>query len=101
MEVPDSLEGDGIMTTGKRKYPQELKERAVRLVLDARDEQGGRRGVCTRVGHQLGIPSDTLRGWVQRAEIDAGDRPGVATDDQTRPRRSSVRIVSFDERTRS
>jgi transposase len=45
-----------------KKYPPELRERAVRLVLDARDETGGRRGVCTLVGAQPGIPADTLRG---------------------------------------
>jgi transposase len=58
-----------------KKYPPELKDRAVRLVLDARNDAGGRRGACTRIGQQLGIPSDTLRGWVQRAEIDQGLRP--------------------------
>lgn len=63
-----------------KRYPSELKERAVRLVLDARDESGGRRGVCTRVGQQLGIPADTLRGWVQRAEVDEGSRTGTPTD---------------------
>lgn len=67
-----------------KKYPPELKERAVRLVLDAREESGGRRGACVRVGQQLGISSDTLRGWVQRAEVDAGVRPGVTTDEQAR-----------------
>lgn len=83
MEVPDSLEGEGIMPAMK-KYPSELKERAVRLVLDARDETGGRRGACTRVGQQLGIPADTLRGWVQRSEVDAGTRPGTTTEDAAR-----------------
>lgn len=63
-----------------KKYPPELKERAVWLVLAARDESSGRRGVCTRVGQQLGIPVDTLRSWVQRAEIDEGARPGTPTD---------------------
>ena len=67
-----------------KKYPPELKERAVRMALDARDDKGGRRGVCTRIGQQLGIPADTLRGWVQRAEIDQGLRPGTTTDDATR-----------------
>jgi len=57
-----------------KKYPPELKDRAVRLVLAARDEDGGRRGACTRVGQQLGISPDTLCGWVQRAEIDEGSR---------------------------
>lgn len=67
-----------------KKYPPELRERAVRLVLESRDADGGRRGACTRIGQQLGIPSDTLRGWVHRAEVDGGLRPGATTDDATR-----------------
>ena len=67
-----------------KKYPPELKERAVRLVVDARGGPGRDRGACTRVGQQLGIPPDTLRGWVQRAEIDQGLRPGTTTDDAAR-----------------
>ena len=59
----------------------ERKERAVRLVLDSREADGGRRGVCTRVGGQRDDPADTLRGWVQRAEIDGGLHPGTASDD--------------------
>ena len=67
-----------------KKYPPELKERAVRLVLAARDEDGGRRGACTRVAQQLGVNVDTLRGWVHRAEIDGGVRPGLTTSDSER-----------------
>lgn len=74
-----------------KKYPLELKERAVRLVLDARDETGGRRGVCTRIRQQLGIPPDTLRGWVQRAEIDEGLWHGVTTDASARLGRVGAR----------
>lgn len=68
-----------------KKYPPELKARAVRLVVEARGGSGGDRGACTRIGQRLGIPSDTLRGWVQRAEIDSGVRPGTTTDDCRRP----------------
>jgi transposase len=67
-----------------KKYPPELKDRAVRLVLEARDQDGGRRGACARIGQQLGIPADTLRGWVHRTEVDHGLRPGTTTDDATR-----------------
>jgi len=54
------------------RYPEELCRRAVRFVLDARGEAGGRRGMCTRAGQQLDVPPGTLRGWVLRAEIDEG-----------------------------
>lgn len=67
-----------------KKYPPELNERAVQLVFESRDADGGRRGACTRIGQQLGIPADTLRGWIHRAEIDGGLRPGTTTDDATR-----------------
>jgi transposase len=41
-------------------------------------------GACRRVGEQLGINRDTLRGWVKQAQIDAGSRPGVSSDDRRR-----------------
>lgn len=45
-----------------KHYPSELKGQAVRLVLDAKSETGGRRGACNRVDAQLGVNADTLRG---------------------------------------
>ena len=63
-----------------RKYPDELRERAIRLVLDAKAEPGsGGKKVCRRIGEQLGINPETFRGWVSQAEIDAGSRPGTST----------------------
>ena len=67
-----------------RKYPDELRERAIRLVLDARADPASSRGACGRIGGQLGINPETLRGWVAQAEIDAGTRPGTTTDQATR-----------------
>ncbi len=68
-----------------RKYPDELRERAIRLVLDARSQPGSSgKGACRRIGEQLGISAETLRGWVVRAEIDQGIRPGTTTDDAAR-----------------
>ena len=70
-----------------RKYPGELRERAVRMVLDAlEDEPGSQRGVFRRVGEQLGINPETLRGWVRQAQIDEGQRPGTTTRDAQRLR---------------
>jgi len=67
-----------------RKYPEELRERAIRLTLDARKDPGSRPGACTRIGGQLGINAETLRGWVMQAEIDEGGRPGTTTGDAAR-----------------
>ena len=68
-----------------RKYPDELRERAVRLVREVKSEPGASgKGACRRVGEQLGISAETLRGWVNRAEIDDGERSGVTSDTATR-----------------
>jgi transposase len=67
-----------------RKFPNELRERAVRLVADVLDDAGSVTAACTRVGEQLGINRDTLRGWVKQADVDAGRRPGVSTADAAR-----------------
>ncbi|WP_250279863.1 transposase [Frankia sp. Cppng1_Ct_nod] len=67
------------------KYPAELRERAVRLVLDAKAEpDSSGKGACRRIGQQLGINADTLRGWVAQAEVDAGTRPDTSSDTATR-----------------
>ncbi len=67
-----------------RKYPEELRERAIRLALDARKDPASRPGACARIGEQHGINPETLRGWVSQAEVDAGSRPGTTTSDAQR-----------------
>jgi transposase len=69
-----------------RKYPDELRERSVRLVLDVAEEAGSISSACRRIGEQLGINADTLRGWVKQAQVDAGARPGVSTAETARVR---------------
>jgi transposase len=58
-----------------RRYPPELRERAVRMVLELNE-----RGAMARVAEQLGMPSETLRKWVVRAQTDQGLRSGLTTD---------------------
>ncbi len=64
-----------------RKYPDELRERAIRMTVDARRDPASRPSACKRIGEQLGINPETLRGWVTQAEVDQGQRPGVTTSD--------------------
>jgi transposase len=64
-----------------RKYPDELRERAVRMVFEIRRQTGGAPGAIARVADQLGVHREALRGWVRQAEIDDGQRPGTSTSD--------------------
>ncbi len=69
---------------GPRNFPPELRERAVKMVLEVRRQTGERQGSVSRVAGELGIGAETLRNWVRRAEIDSGERPGTSTDDVQR-----------------
>src|SRR2546429_2794614 len=84
METPNPRKG-GVMPAPK-KYPDEMRDRAIRLVLDIAEDAGSITAACRRIGEQLGINSDTLRGWVKQAQVDAGLRPGTATADAARVR---------------
>ena len=67
-----------------RKYPDELRQRATRMAVDARRAPASRSGAIARIADQLGINRETLRNWVVQAEVDAGDRPGTTTDQAQR-----------------
>ena len=67
-----------------RKYPDELRERATRLAVEARKDAASRSGALARIGGQLGIDPETLRNWVTQAEIDAGSRAGTSSSDAER-----------------
>jgi transposase len=68
----------------QRRYPAEMRERAVRMVHEAIAESGERVGAVTRVARQLGIGPESLRNWVKQADVDSGKRPGVTTEQQRR-----------------
>lgn len=67
-----------------RKYPDELRQRAVRMVGEVRaeDPRLSLNGAVTRVGPKLGINSDTLRGWCKQAAQDQVSGPGTPAGEQ-------------------
>ena len=71
------------MTTSKR-YPVEVRERAVRMVFDHEDEYDSQWAAISSIAGKLGMTPETLRKWVRRAETDEGRRPGLSTSERER-----------------
>ncbi|MFV1963523.1 MAG: IS3 family transposase, partial [Acidimicrobiia bacterium] len=75
------------ITPGKpttRRYTKQEKDQAVRLVFELRKELGTSQGTVVRIADQLGYGTESLRRWVARAEVDAGDAPGMSTAERAR-----------------
>jgi transposase len=70
--------------SAQRKYPEELRERAVKMVFEIRERDGKGHGEIARVARQLGIHPEALRTWIRQIEIDGGQRPGTTADDAQR-----------------
>lgn len=69
-----------------RRYSEEEKAAAVRMVRALRAELGTDHGTIGRVATQLGYGTESVRLWVRQADIDDGHAPGVTTDDAARLR---------------
>lgn len=63
-----------------RKYSPEMRERALRMLAEARPEHANMMSAVRHVAGLLGMSPETLRLWQRRYEVDAGTKPGVTTD---------------------
>lgn len=68
----------------RRRFPQEVRERAVRMVFENIEACGSRYGAIRSIAEKLGMSNETLRNWVCQAERDEGLRPGLTTDERAR-----------------
>lgn len=73
------------MAKGTR-FPREVRERAVRMVLEHRDEYDTEWHAICSIAEKFGASSETVRKWVRQAEVDDGARPGVTSAEQQRIR---------------
>jgi transposase len=71
-----------------KRYPAELRERAVRMVGEIRADHESECAAMTQVAQLLGIgTAETVRKWCRQAEVDAGRRPGTTSDESAELKR--------------
>ena len=65
-------------------FSPEVKARAVRMVREHRPDYPSQWATITSIAKKIGCTTETLRRWVQQAERDAGERPGLTTEERQR-----------------
>ena len=74
------------MAASSKRYSPEVRERAVRLVFEHRDEYTSQWAAIESISKKFGMSAQTLCTWVRHAERDGGKRPGLTTDERKRLR---------------
>ncbi len=66
------------------KFSPEVRERAIRMVLDHAGDYPSQWAAITSIAAKIGCTAQTLSNWVRQAERDQGRRPGTTTDERER-----------------
>jgi len=66
------------------KFSPEVRERAVRLVQEHRDEYRSLWAAIESIAPKIGCTPTTLLDWIKRTQVDSGVRPGVTTEERER-----------------
>jgi transposase len=76
-----------------KQYPRELRERAVRMVAEHRGEYETEYAAIRSVAAKLGIATpESLRKWIRQAEVDAGQRPGISSEESAEVRKLRAEV---------
>ena len=68
----------------RSRYSPEVRERAVRMVLEHAGEYASQWATIESIAAKMGCTAETLRKWVRQVERDEGRRPGLTTDEKQR-----------------
>ena len=68
----------------KSRYPREVRERAVRMVLEHEREYDSQWAAIVSIAEKIGCTAETLRRWLRQNEVDTGRRNGLTSDERGR-----------------
>jgi transposase len=72
------------MSSTSKRYSPEVRERAVRMVLEQQHAHASQWAAIVSFAAKIGCTPETLRSWVRRVEVDEGRRPGISSDERAR-----------------
>ena len=70
--------------SNRTRFSQEVRERAVRMLVEHEREYGSRWEAIRSIAEKIGCSPETLRKWLLQREVNTGKRPGLTTDEQAR-----------------
>ena len=70
--------------TRRSRYSQEVRERAVRMVVEHEGQYASQWEAIRSIAEKIGCSAESLRKWLRRAEVDSGRRGGLTSDERAR-----------------